>query len=320
MASTDHAAARGREARRPRDIPKRGWRDVAWRVKDEVTNDNVSIVAGGVAFYIFLAIFPALAAALAIYGIYADPAQAAQQIESIAQFLPSQVQDILKTQLGRIAQSSQGALGVGALIGVLLSLWSAAKGMKALMTALNIVYDEEDTRGFFKLNAMALGLTLGVIVFGLVALILIAAIPALLGNLGLGEVVKWIVSLARWPILFLVVMTIIAVLYRYAPDRDRPQWQWNTPGAVIATVLWLIASIAFSVYVSYSGSYNATYGSLAAVVILLFWLYLSAYVVMVGAEWNAEMERQTRKDTTVGKPASMGQRGAHAADTLGEER
>lgn len=320
MTSASHVDARGRQAGRPSEIPGRGWRDVAMRVKDEMANDNVSIVAGGVAFYVFLAVFPALAAALSIYGLYADPSQAAQQIQSTATLLPGQAQDILREQLTRIAHSSSGALGIGVIIGVLLALWSAAKGMKALMTALNIAYDETESRGFLKLNVMAIGLTLAVIVFGLISLILIAAVPAMLGSLGLGEAVRWIVSVARWPILFVVIMTIIAFLFRYAPDRDRPKWRWNTPGAVIATVLWLLASLAFSVYVSFSDSYNATYGSLAAVVVLLFWLYISAYVVLIGAEWNAEMERQTRKDTTTGRPRPMGQRDAHAADTLGEEK
>lgn len=320
MAQALPSGARGREADRPGEIPASGWRDIALRVKEELSNDNVSIVAGGVAFYIFLAIFPALAAALSIYGIYADPSQAAQQIEAVAQFLPGQVQEILRTQLTRIAQSSGGALGIGVVIGVLLSLWSAAKGMKALMTALTITYDEDESRGFIKLNIIALALTLGLVVFGLIALILIAAVPALLGNLGLGDMTQWIVSIARWPILFIVVMTVIAFLFRFAPDRDAPKWRWNTPGAVIATLLWLVASIAFSIYVSYSSSYNATYGSLAAVVILLLWLYLSAYIVLIGAEWNAEMERQTRADTTTGRPRPMGEREAYAADTLGKSR
>lgn len=311
---------RGRGATRPRDIPKRGWRDIAVRVKDQLSEDNVDMIAAGVAFYLFFAIFPALLAALSIYGLFANPEQVTQQIEALAAYLPAQAQQIITDQLTRIAQASGQALGWGVGIGILIALWSAMKGIKALMTAFNITYDESEDRGFLKFNLIAFGLTLFILVFGLVVLVVIAVIPPLLSALDLEASMHWIVTLARWPILFVLVMTVLAVLYRFAPSRARPRWGWATAGAFVATALWLLASLAFSLYVSNFADYNQMYGTLAAVVILLFWFYISSYVVLLGAELNSEMERQTRRDTTTGEEKPMGQRRAYAADTVAEDR
>jgi membrane protein len=312
--------ARGRGATRPRDIPRRGWRDIAMRVKDQVSEDNVDMISAGVAFYLFFSIFPALLAALSIYGMFADPAQVTQQIEALAAYLPAEVQQIITEQLTQVAAASGQALGFGVIIGIGVALWSAMKGVKALMTAFNIAYDESEDRGFIKFNLIAFALTLFILVFGLVALLLVAVIPPLLAAIGLDAVTEWIVSLARWPILFVLVMTILAFLYRYAPSREQPRWGWATPGAFLATALWLLASAAFSFYIANFGDYNEMYGALAAVVILLFWLYISAFVVIIGAEVNSEMERQTRRDTTTGEEKPMGKRRAYAADTVAEDR
>jgi membrane protein len=311
-------AERGREATTPSEIPRPGWRDIALRVKNETSKDNVDMVAAGVAFYALMAIFPALIALISLYGWFADPAQIQQQITSLSGVLPQNAQDLLSSQMQNISRNAQSALGIGAIAGFLFTLWSASKGMKALFTALNIAYDEEEKRGFITLNALAIVLTLGALVFGIVALALIAILPALLGQLGLEAISRIAVSLVRWPLLAVVVMFALAVLYRYGPSRDRPRWNWVSWGAVVATVLWLVASILFSVYVSNFGSYNKTYGSLGAVVVLLMWLYLSAYIVLMGAEFNSEMEHQTVRDTTRGEEQPMGQRGAQKADTLGE--
>jgi membrane protein len=319
MAQAADSKARGREATRPTDIPKPGWRDIAMRVKDQLSEDNIDMVAAGVAFYMFFAIFPALLAALSIYGLFADPAQVAQQIQALTEYLPAQARDVIGEQLTRIADASGGALGWSAAISILVALWSATKGVKALMTAFNITYDETEKRGFFKFNFVAFVLTLFILVFGLVVLVIVAVIPALLAALNLDALTHWIVTLGRWPILFVLVMLILAFLYRFAPSRDEPRWRWATPGALLATVLWLIASLAFSIYVANFADYNATYGTLAAVVTLLFWFYITAYVVLLGAEVNCEMERQTRRDTTTGEEKPMGQRRAYAADTVAGE-
>lgn len=308
---------RGREAESPRQIPKPGWRDTLLRTKAEMSRDNLGLVAAGVAFYALLAIFPAIAAAVSVYGLVADPATVEQQMSAMMGVMPQEAASILRQQLQNVASQPSSGLGWGVVLGLLLTVWSASKGTKALMQGLNIVYDEEEDRGFIKLNATALLLTAGAIVFGVITLGLIAVLPALLGSLGLPGWLSTTVSLVRWPVLLGAVLVALAVAYRYGPSRDEPRWQWVSPGAGLATVAWLLASIAFSVYVSNFGSYSATYGSVGAVVILMMWLYLSAYVALLGAELNAELEHQTRRDTTRGSERPMGRRDAHVADTVG---
>lgn len=314
-----HAEGRGRQATRPRDIPGSGWRDVLVRIKQGLSDDHVGIVSAGVAFYALLALFPGLAALVSIYGLITDPGQVQQQLSALSSLLPQDAYALVQQQLKKVASQAGGTLTAGAVGGLLITLWSATKGVKGLIDALNIVYDEEEGRGFIKLNALALLLTLGAILLGAITLILIAALPALLGNLGLSELARNLVSLVRWPVLVVVVMVALAVIYRFGPSRDKAQWQWVTWGAVLATLLWLIGSVAFSIYVSNFGSYNKTYGSMGAVVVLLLWLYLSAYIVLLGAELNAESEHQTTRDTTSGAPQPLGQRGAYVADSVGKQ-
>lgn len=309
---------RGRAADRPGEIPAKGWRDIVFRVKDELSKDNIGIVASGVAFYAFLAIFPALAASISIYGLVADPADIQQQLATLSGILPEQAQEILDQQLGSIAAQPQAALSIGLVIGLLTAIWSAMAGVKTLIIALNIVYDEEEKRGFLKLNAVAFALTIGIILFAILALSLIVALPALLGNLGLGENVQLWASILRWPLLALSAMIILAVLYRYGPSRSQPRWQWVSWGAVVATLLWIIGSALFSFYVSNFGNYNETYGAVGAIVILLLWFYITAYIVLLGGELNAEMEHQTARDTTTGESKTLGTRNAYVADTVGK--
>jgi membrane protein len=308
---------RGRQAQRPGEIPRQGWRDIALRVKEETTRDNLSIIAAGVAFYAMLAIFPALAALVSIYGLVADPAQVSQHMAAIGQMLPQQAYQILDQQLSSVASTSGGALTFGAVGGLLLALWSAAKGMKAVLLALDITYDEEERRGFFKFNGLALLLTFGAVLFVILSLGLIAILPALLGSLGLPQTLETALAWLRWPILGLLVILGLAVLYRFGTDRDQPRWRWVSLGAVLATVLWLVVSALFSWYVSNFGSYQETYGAMGAVIILLMWFYITAYVVLLGAEINAEMEHQTERDTTRGAERPMGERDAQMADTRG---
>jgi membrane protein len=316
-AITDRDSSRGRDARAPGDIPSRGWRDVLLRVKDESKKDNASLIAAGLALYALLAIFPALAAAVSLYGLFASPDQIAQQVQSLAGVLPQQAADILRTALQNLASQQGQALGIGAIIGFLLALWSARKGVVALMTATNIAYDEEEERGFFKQLLVSLAFTLA----GVVAFVLIVALavglPVMLRALGVPSVVETVLSLARWVVLWLLVVLALAAVYRFAPDRNRPQWRWVSWGSAIAATLWLLASLGFSFYVSNFGSYGETYGALGGVVVMLLWFYISAYVVILGAEINAEMEHQTERDTTSGDEKPPGERGAHVADTVG---
>lgn len=309
---------RGREAESPQDVPALGWKDIAWRVWGEISDKNLFLVAGGVTYSIVLALFPGLAALVSLYGLVLNPSQVEQQVRSMSGVLPSQTRQLIAQQLHQLVSSSSGSLGIGLVISVLFALYSASRGMSGLMSGINIAYEEKETRSFIRFNLIALVLTLGVIIGGLVAIALIGVLPAAVQTLGLGSVLKWVMLILEWPILMVLVMGGLAVLYRYAPDRDEPQWRWVTPGAIVATTLWIIGSIAFSVYVANFSSYNATYGSLAGAVVLLTWLYLSGVVVLLGAAINAQSEGQTRKDTTEGRPQPMGRRGAYAADVLGE--
>ena len=312
--------SRGRQADRPTRIPYRGWKDIALRVYEEADRDNLSIVAAGVAFYAFMSLFPALASVVSLYGLLVDPQTVASQMDALATLMPPDARSMLHEQLGRLAGSSTGALGFGFVLGLVLTLWAATSGTKTLITACNIAYNERERRGFFKVNAMALGLTVLLLAFLIVAMTLVAALPVIVNALPLPSWLSWTLRLLRWPLLFGMVVTALAVLYRYAPSRDEPRWTWASPGALMAAALWLLGSIAFSVYVSNFGNYNKTYGTLAAVVVMQLWLLITAYAVLIGAEINAETERQTLRDTTRGEEQPMGLRGAHGADTLGKAK
>lgn len=306
----------GERADTPTDIPPRGWWQVLRRAFAESSADNVSILAGGVAYFSFLALFPALVAALTLYGLVADPATITRQVGALAGALPREAQPIVTGALEPLTASGGSTLGIGLVVSVLAALWSASGGTAGLISAINLAYDEDETRGFLRLRGTALALTLGAIVFVLLALGLVAVVPVLLDALALGVVGTVIAEVLRWALLVGVVVVALAVVYRVAPDRDAPRFRWVSPGAVVATVLWVAGSVAFSLYVNGFGSYDATYGALAGVVVLMLWLYLTAYIVLLGAEINAESERQTRRDTTRGAPVPMGERRAHAADTM----
>ena len=318
MPERNNGDAAGREAERPSQIPPRGWFAILRRVMAEVKEDNVSLLAAGVAFYAMLAIFPAIIALVTVYGMVADPAEVESQVGEFAKGLPSGADQLITEQLRNVVNAGEQALSIGLALSLLAVLWSASGGVQGLVKSLNLVYDERETRGFLKLRGLSLLLTLGAIVVAVVALALITVFPAVIDDLGLGEAGELAASIGRWVILALLVLVALAVLYRYAPDRANPRWRWVSWGAVVALVLWLLGSFGFSWYVDNFGKYNQTYGALAAVIILLLWLYLSAFAVLLGAEFDAEIERQTARDTTTGPERPLGQRGAEAADTLGE--
>jgi membrane protein len=267
---------------------------------------------------VLLALFPGLAALVSLYGLAFDTAQIEKQVAALSGVLPAQTQELLSQELHSLVESSGGALGFAAIVALLLAIWSASRGMSGLITAINIAYEEKERRSFVKFNLIALGLTLGLVAGGVIAIALIAVLPVAAQLLAIGSATKWLLLLVQWPLLIILVMGGLAVLYRFGPDRDKPQWRWVSPGAIAATVLWIIGSVGFTVYVANFNSYDKTYGSLGGVVILLTWLYLSALMVLLGAVINAQSERQTLKDSTEGAPRAMGRRDAHAADTLGE--
>jgi membrane protein len=309
------AGARGEEAARPWDIPKRGWKDVLLRVKDEINRDNLSIVAAGVAFYALFAIFPAISALVTVYGLLTDPAELEQQLAPIRDVVPEDAFAILQEQTRAVVSKAAGSLSLGLIFSLALAVWSATKGTKSIFTALNIAYGEREKRGFISSNTWSLAFTLGGILFVVLSLLIIAAVPAALAIFGsAGGTVEFVLLALRWVVMAVLMMVALALLYRYGPSRATARIEWVSPGAIAATALWLLGSAAFSLYVSNFGSYDKTFGSLGAVVILLMWFYISAYVVCLGAELNAELERQTRRDSTTGPEKPIGERGAYVAD------
>jgi membrane protein len=301
----------GVQADRPSEIPKPGWKQIVKRALKEATKDAVPLLAAGVAFYAFLAMVPTLIALVMIYGLVTDDeAAVAEQVESFGSVLPTEAEQLLTGQMESLVRTSDRALGIGLIVALLLALWSASSGINNLIKALNVAYDKKVTRSFVKSRLLALGLTIGAILFMVLAVALVAALPVVLDALDMPGWVKALVQGGRWLGLVVAVLVALAVLYRLGPDRDAPKLRWVSLGAVVATVLWVFGSLGFSIYVDNFGSYGKTYGTLAGVVILLLWLWLSSYAALLGAEVNAEMEQQTIKDTTKGEPEPLGQRNA----------
>jgi membrane protein len=317
--TTDRALAetdRGRQAEAPQHIPARGWKDVLVRVKAAAKEDHVVLFAAGVALFGLLALVPALAALMSIYGLVADPATIDNQIVDALSAAPTEVRDLISQQLQDIGDASSGAI-FAVVVGLLFALWSASAGMKNLIEAINIAYGEKETRGMVKLRALSLAFTLGAIVFLVLAFTLIALLPSIIAATDLGTAGRVVINVVRFVMLFGGLLFGLALLYRYAPDRDAPKWSWATPGAVFAATVWIVGSLLFSLYTANFGRYNETYGTLGAIVVVILWLLLSALVVILGAEINCELERQTVRDSTKGAERPLGLRNAYAADTVG---
>ena len=312
---------RGQHANSPAKIPAKGWKDVLVRAWKEGSADNISLIASGVAFCGVLALVPMLGAVVLSYGLVASPESVIHNVQGLTSVMPSEAAKLIGEQLMNVVTTSGGKKGFGLLVALLIAFYGATKGAGAIITALNIAYDEEEARGFVRLQLVTLAITAGAVLLAIVATIAIAA----LGHLDalLPWAPGWVLVLAK--LATYVVMAgagaaAAATLYRYASNRDEAEWKWLSPGSVGATLAWLAATAGFGIYVANFGSYDATYGSLGAAVVLLTWLYLSAYILLLGAEVNCELERQTANDTTVGADEPLGTRGAHAADTVAGER
>jgi len=310
----------GRAARDPFHIPLRGWQDIFWRTIQEFGADNIPQVAGGVAFFGLLSIFPAMGAFVSLYGLFSDVQMAERQLSLLSGILPDAALQMVGQQMLRLASARHSGLGVAFAVSLLASLWSANAGIKALFSGLNIAFEETEKRNFLKLNLVSLSFTVGALVFLTIAFAAVVAAPIALAYLGYTPGGFAVMNVLRWPLLLLVAVGGITLLYRYGPSRQRERWPWVSWGSVFAAVLWLAVSLLFSVYVAHFGSYDRTYGSLGAAVGFMSWLWISSIAILFGAELNSEIEHQTAHDTTSGAPAPMGQRGAHMADTLGEVR
>ena len=315
-APTPPSDDRGRGAASPTEIPARGWWDILKRTAGQISEDRVLTEAAGVTFYSLLALFPAIAATVSIYGLFADPATISEHLDLVGSVVPGGGMEIIEEQVRRITSKGNAALGFGAILGILTALWSANQAMKAVVDALNVVYGEREERSFIRRTALTLALTAAGILFIVLAMGAVVALPIALEFVGLEDATETLLSLARWPVLLAAVTLLLAVIYRYGPDRDRARWRWVTWGSAAAAVAWAAVSAGFSYYVSNFGNYNETYGSLGAVIGFMTWIWLSSAVVLAGAELDAEMEHQTARDTTEGPEKPLGARGAKMADEV----
>ncbi|HWW49908.1 MAG TPA: YihY/virulence factor BrkB family protein [Xanthobacteraceae bacterium] len=276
-----------------RKAPAFGWKEVALRVYQGIAEDRILTVAGGVTFFVLLAIFPAIAAVISLYGLVADGRTAVDQLNNLSGVLPEGGTEIIRGQIEALTSQPARKLGVAMIGSLAVSLWSANGGVKAMFEALNVVYEEKESRSFFALNGTSLAVTLVMVVAAILSLLTITVVPTVLSALGASGGFETLVRIGRWPILLLTASFFIALIYRFGPDRDHPQWRWITPGSVFAAVAWLVASLAFSWYAENFGSYNKTYGSLGAVIGFMSWVWLSTIVILLGAKLNAELDRQT---------------------------
>ncbi len=309
---------RGRHATVPEQLPLIGLRDVFWRVVRGVSDDRVTLIAAGVTFYLLLAIFPALAALVSLYGLAADPTVLPQHLRELAGVLPPGAFDLFSDQISVLTAKPRGTLGIAFFVSLAIALWSTHSGTLALFDAMNVAYEEREKRSFLQLNLIALCFTLCAMISAAAAVGLVAILPVLLANLWLDRSQEELALLARWPVLALLIVSAILAIYRFGPSREPARLRWMTWGAALTVLAWLAMSFVFSFYLSHFANYNATYGTLGALIGFLIWTWLSVTILLIGAELNAELERQTEKDSTTGSPRPMGARGAHAADTLGE--
>jgi membrane protein len=315
-----HEPDRGRHATHPLQIPWKGWYDILWRTYREMNSDRLLSIAGGVSFFVLLAIFPAITALVSAYGLFFNASTITNNLSLLNEVVPGNVLGIVHEQASRIASNSGGALSIGIVVGILVSLWSAMSGVKAMIDALNVIYEQKECRSFLKLNLVALVFTFAGFAAFLLAIATIVVLPLILSPIGLASLTETVTRIARWPLLLVVLLIGLAALYRYGPDRRKARWEWVTVGSVFAAVTWIIASFLFSWYLASFANYNATYGSLGAVVGLMIWLWISTIVVLLGAELNAEIEHQTARDSTIGAEKPLGARGAVMADTVGAQQ
>lgn len=307
---------RGRLATRPRDIPGAGWADILWRTWREILADRLTAVAGGVTFYVLLAVFPALGVFVSLYGMFADVADVSRMLAGFAAVAPRAVLEILGAEMVRLAGGPSTSLSLAFVVSLLLSAWSANAAMQSLFDGLNIAYEEQERRGWAERTGVTYGFTLAALLLVTLIAGVLVATPILLRRAGLGGL-EPLLGPARWIGLFVVVSGAFAVLYRYGPSRAHARWRWVRAGGALAALGWLVGSLGFSWYLNNVAHFDATYGSLGAAVGGMMWIWFSVLALLAGAELNAEMEHQTAVDTTTGPPLPMGQRGAAMADTVG---
>lgn len=311
---------RGREASTPEQIPPRGWKDIFWRVLWSISANRILSTSGGVAFFALLAIFPGIAAVVSLYGLFADASTIGKHLVLLSGFLPDGVLQLIAEQITLISGQRNETLGKAFLVGLLIALGSANSCMAALFDALNVVYDEREKRSLVRFYATTFLFTLAGIIFVIFAITSVVVLPLILKFVGLATTTEWFLAILRWPILLVTIVVSLACIYRYGPSRRDARWRWVTWGSIAGAFLWVAASMLFSLYVVTFDSYNKLYGSLGAGVGFMIWLWISAVIVLLGGELNAEMEHQTARDTTEGGSKPLGARGAMMADHVGESQ
>jgi membrane protein len=307
---------RGREANTPEQIPARGWRDILWRVFWSISADRILSTSGGVAFFALLAVFPGIAAIVSVYGLFADASTISKHLSLLSGFLPDGVLQLIADTL--VFRQGNEALGTAFAIGLFISLASANSGMAALCDALNVVYDEREKRSLFRFYLTTFLFTLAGIGFVILAIAGVVVLPVILKFVGLPSTTERLLAFVRWPILLATIVVSLACIYRYGPSRRDVRWRWVTWGSLLGAMLWIATSMLFSWYVATFDTYNKIYGSLGAGVGFMVWLWISVVVVLLGAEFNAQMEHQTARDTTEGGSKPLGSRGAMMADHVGQ--
>ena len=296
-------------------MPFSAWKDIAARTWRESTKDNVGLVAAGVAFYTFLALVPLLGSVVLVYGLVATPKTVLGTMESLTSVMPADVAKLIGEQLLNVVNSSSGKKGLGILVALAVALFGARNAAGSIVTALNIAYEEDEKRGFLKVTALSLLITVAAVILALVGIGVMTAIRFLEGLIpDAPQAIHLLIKLVLLALVMAGAAAAAATLYRYAPSRDKAKWTWLTPGTALSAVGWLLLTVAFGFYVSRIANYNATYGSLGAVIALLTWVYLASYIFLFGAELNSELELQTAQDTTKGTPRPLGERGAWSAD------
>lgn len=304
------------KARTPFHLPIRAWWRIGRRTFDRIGDNALTVIAAGCAFFTLLALFPALSAMATLYGLAADPQDVARQLSNFHGVVPDQVLALLTEQAQRLSTTTNRTLGWGLAISLVLSLWGATRTVRSLLSALNVIYDEKEQRGLILLNVKIFGITVsGLIVFTILQFF-IAALPTILRHTWLGEGTSLFIAIMRWPAIGLILAALLTLLFRFAPSRADAQWLWVMPGAFFASVGWIAASVAFSLYVSFFENYSNIYGSFGAIIILLLWMYWSFLIILLGAVLNAELEHEVARDTTTGRPHPLGQREAEMADRV----
>lgn len=314
---SEDAKRRGRFAATPLQMTWLGWKDVLIRTWNEAAEDRLMSVAGSVAFFTLLAMVPGLSVVISVYGLFTEPVQVFGQIGAIASYLPEAGRQIIEDQARRLTSQPPAALSFNLILSLLIAGWSANAAIKGLFDGLNVIYGETEKRSFLRFNAISLLTTLGAVALFIGALVVIAVIPAVIETIPFAGRLEWIVAALSWPVFFTIAVGSISVLYWIGPSRRPARWPWMLPGAIIAALVWAAVSGGFSWYVSTLGNYTATFGSLSAVIVFMTWLWLSATVILFGAELNSELEHQTSEDTTMGHPKPIGMRGAVVADRIG---